>query len=151
AIGIIIIIGDAVFSPINGMGHFPHPPFPTSVFAAIGAAVGEETMFRLFFISFWTWLLSRIILRGRWQTGIYWVVSIFSAVSFGMAHLPSVMVLEGWTSMSQVPPVLIAELVLLNGIMSLFAAYCFKRFGILAPMGIHLWADVLWHVIWGLL
>ncbi|MGZ6316363.1 MAG: hypothetical protein ACXWNQ_03815, partial [Anaerolineales bacterium] len=40
AIGIIIIIGDAVFSPINGIGHFPHPPFPTSVFAAIGAAVG---------------------------------------------------------------------------------------------------------------
>jgi hypothetical protein len=149
--GIVIIIGDAIFSPVNGMGHFPHPPFPTSIFAAIGAAIGEETMFRLFFISFWTWLVSRIILRGRWQTGIYWIVSVFSAVAFGIAHLPSVMVLQGWTSVAQVPPVLLAELIVLNGVISFFAAYYFKKFGILAPMGIHLWADIVWHVIWSVL
>ena len=108
-------------------------------------------MFRLFFISFWTWLVSRIILRGRWQAHVYWVVSVFSAIAFGMAHLPSLMFLQGWTSMTQVPPVLLTEIMLLNGVLSLIAAYCFKKFGFLAPVGIHLWADVVWHVIWGLL
>lgn len=149
-VGILIIIGDSIFAPINGIGHYPHPPFPTSILAAIGAGIGEETIFRLFFISFWTWLVSKVILRGRWQIPVYWVVSVFSAIAFGISHLPSIMILQGWTSMAQVPTILILELVLLNGILTLFAAYFFKKYGFLAPVGIHFWADVIWHVIWGL-
>ena len=151
AVGIAIIIGDLIFAPINGLGHFPHPPFPTSIVASITAGIGEEIMFRLFFITLWTWVVSKIILRGRWQNPVYWVVSIFSAVTFGLGHLPSIMYLEGWTSMSQVSPVLIVELILLNGILSIAAAYYFKKYGFLAPVGIHLWADIVWHAIWGAL
>jgi membrane protease YdiL (CAAX protease family) len=149
-VGIVIIIGDLVFSPINGIGHFPHPPFPASIVASIAAGIGEEVMFRLFFISFWTWLVSKIILRGRWQTQVYWVISLVSAIAFGLGHLPGVMFLKGWTSMAQVPPILMVEMILLNGILSLFAAYYFKKYGFLAPVGIHFWADMVWHVIWGL-
>jgi hypothetical protein len=150
-VGAVIIIGDLIFSPINGIGHFPHPPFPTSIFASIGAAIGEEVMFRLFFISFWTWLVSKIILRGRWQTQVYGFISIVSAIAFGLGHLPGVMFLQGWTSMAQVPSMLLVEMILLNGILSLFAAYYSKKYGFLAPVGIHFWADILWHVIWGLI
>ncbi len=149
ALGIVLIIGDSLFAPINGIGHFPHPPFPTSIVAAITAGIGEETMFRLFFISFWTWLISRIILRGRGFTPVYWIFSVFSAVAFGIAHLPSIMYLYHWTSMSEVPSVLLAEMILLNGLIGLAAAYLFKKFGFLAPVGVHLWCDIVWHVIWG--
>lgn len=149
-VGLVIIVGDFVFSPINGIGHFPHPPFPASIVATIGAGIGEEIIFRLFFISFWTWLVSKIILRSRWQNQVYWVVSVMSAITFGLGHLPSVMFLQGWTVMAQVPPILLVEMVLLNGILSLFAAYYFKKYGFLAPVGIHFWADMIWHVIWGL-
>ncbi len=151
ALGAVIIIGDLIFSPINGIGRFPHPGFPLSLIAAITAAIGEETLFRLFFISFWTWLVSRLILRGRWQTPIYWVVAVFAAFAFAMSHLPSVMYLQGWSSMSQVPQMLLLEIVLLNGIMGMAAAWAFKRYGFLAPVGVHFWADLVWHVIWGLL
>ncbi len=151
AVGVILIVGDLVFSPINGIGRFPHPPFPMSIIAAISAAIGEETMFRLFFISFWTWLVSKIILRGRAFTPVYWVFSVLSALAFGMGHLPSIMALYQWTDISQVPSVLLGELLLLNGIMGLAAAWLFKKYGFLAPVGVHLWADVVWHVIWGLL
>jgi hypothetical protein len=149
AIGVVIIVGDMIFSPVNGLGHFPHPPFPTSVVAALSAAIGEETMFRLFFISFWTWLVSKVILRGRWRVPVYWVVSVFSAIAFGMGHLPSLMFLQPWTSMSEVPPVLLLEVLLLNGILSIAAAYGFKKYGFLAPVGVHLWADIVWHILWG--
>jgi hypothetical protein len=149
-IAVVIIIGDQAFAPINGIGHFPHPPFPTSIAASIAAGIGEEIVFRLFFTSFWTWLVSCIILRGRWQTQVYWIVSILAAVAFGMGHLPSIMFLYGWTTMSQVPPMLLAEMILLNGILSLFAAHYFKKYGFLAPVGIHFWADIFWHAIWGL-
>ncbi len=150
-VGLVIILGDYVFAPINGIGRFPHPTFPTSIVAALAAGIGEETMFRLFFISFWTWLVSKIILRGRAQNVVFWVFAVVSAVIFGLGHLPSLMLLQGWTSMSQASPALMAELVLLNGIMSIAAAYYFKKFGFLAPVGIHFWADVVWHVIWGAL
>ena len=147
---VFIIICDIVFAPINGVGRIPHPPFPTSFFASIAAGIGEEILTRLFFISFWTWLISRIILRGRWQTQIYWFFSAVSALAFGMSHLPSLMFMYNWTSMSQIPSMLIVELILLNGIIGIFAAYYFKKYGFLAPVGIHFWADILWHVIWGL-
>ncbi len=150
-IGLLIIVGDYIFAPINGIGHIPHPPFPTSIVAALAAGIGEETMFRLFFISFWTWLVSKIILRGRGQNIVFWIFAVVSAVVFGLAHLFSLGMLEGWKSLTQASPVLMVELVLLNGILSIAAAYYFKKFGLLAPVGIHFWADVVWHVIWGAL
>lgn len=149
--GIFVILIDLIFSPINGIGRLPHPSFPLSIIAAITAAIGEETLFRLFFISFWTWLISKVILRGRWQNPIYWVVAVFSAIAFAMSHIPAIMYLEGWTSMSQVPPALIVELLLLNGVVAIAAAWVFKKSGFLAPVGVHFWADVVWHVIWGLI
>jgi hypothetical protein len=44
----------------------------------------------------------------------------------------------------------LAEIILMNGILSIFAAYYFKKFGLFAPMGIHFWADIVWHTIWGI-
>ena len=41
-------------------------------------------------------------------------------------------------------------IVLLNSIVSLFAAYYLRKSGFLAPVGIHFWTDIVWHVVWGL-
>jgi hypothetical protein len=54
-------------------------------------------------------------------------------------------------AVSEIPSALLAEIILLNGALSLFAAHYFRKFGFLAPVGIHFWADVIWHVIWGAL
>ncbi len=148
-VGLFIIAGDLVFRSINGLGPFPHPPFPTSIVASLAAGIGEEAVFRLFFISLWTWLVSSVILRGRAQPVVYWIVSVFSAIAFAMSHLPSVMFLKGWTDISQVPPMLMLELVLLNGAISLVGAYYFRKYGFLATAGVHFCADIVWHVIWG--
>jgi hypothetical protein len=148
-VGLFIIIGDLVFRSVNGIGPFPHPPFPTSIVAALAAGIGEETIFRLFFISLWTWLVSGVILRGRAQPAVYWIVAVLSAVAFAMSHLPSIMFLKGWTEVGQVPPVLMLELLLLNGVISLVGAYYFRKYGFLATAGVHFWADIIWHVVWG--
>ncbi len=148
-VGIFIIVGDLIFSRFNPFGALPHPPFPTSITASIAAGIGEETIFRLFFISFWTWLISNVILRKRGQNVVFWIVTLFSALAFGMGHLPSLMYSYHLTSVSQVPAVLMAEIILLNGVFSIFAAYYFRKVGFLGAVGIHLWADVVWHVIFG--
>ena len=93
AIGVFFIFTDAILSQLYTLGSLPHPPFPTSLIASTSAGIGEEIMFRLFFISFWVWLISYVILKKRWQNQIFWAVAIFSALAFAFDHIPSVIIL----------------------------------------------------------
>ncbi len=149
--GVVLIIGDSIFSQFNGIGHFVHPAFPASILATISAGIGEEMLFRLFFISFWTWLISRVIFRGKYATQIFWLVAVLSAIVFGLAHYPAIMYLYKFPSFSAVPLGLQIELLSLNGLVSLVAAYFYKKVGYLGAVGVHLWTDVVWHVILGLI
>jgi membrane protease YdiL (CAAX protease family) len=148
-IGIFFILVDSAFQAWHGLGPLPHPPFPTSIVASIAAAIGEEIIFRLFFISFWVWLASSLFLKGRGQTPIFWVVAALSALLFAFGHLPSVMFIYGFESIQAVPPGLLIELVILNGSLSLLAAHYFRIYGFLAAVSIHFWVDAVWHVVWG--
>lgn len=151
AIGIFFIFGDAILSKFYTLGPLPHPPFPTSLVASATAGIGEEVIFRLFFISFWVWLISYVILKNRWQNQIFWAVAIFSGLAFAAGHIPSLMIVFGLNNINEIPFALITEIILLNGVLSLFAAYYFRKFGFLAAVGIHFWADIVWHVIWGMI
>ncbi len=138
-------------SRFHTLGPLPHPPFPTSLVASATAGIGEELIFRLFFLSFGVWLISYVILKKRWQNQIFWIIAIFSALAFALAHIPSVMLLFGFNSVNEIPLALMGEIILLNGVVSLFAAYYFRKFGFLAAVGIHFWTNVVWHVIWGMI
>lgn len=148
-LGIFFILADAIFSQFQTLGPLPHPPFPTSLVASATAGIGEELIFRLFFISFGVWLISYVLLKRKWQNQTFWIVAVLSALAFALGHLPSTMLLLEFKTVSEIPPALISEIILLNGVLSLFAAYYFRKFGFLAAVGIHFWADVVWHVIWG--
>jgi hypothetical protein len=150
-LSLIFIASDLLFAPYNGFGRLIHPPFPTSLVASAVAGINEEIIFRLFFVSFWTWLVGRVLLRGRGLPIVYGIVSLWSALAFGAGHFPALLFLFGAQSLDALPAVLIAEVLLLNGILSLVAAYLFKRSGYLAAAGVHFWTDIFWHVVWGLL
>jgi len=150
-LGIFLVLADGVFSKFHSLGQFPHPPFPLSLLASATAGIGEEVMFRLFFISFWVWLVSRILLKNRWPDQVFWVVTVFSALVFAAAHIPAVFMIGGFKSIGEISPAIIVEIFLLNGVVSLFCAVHFKKYGILAAISIHFWCDVVWHVIWGAL
>ncbi len=151
ALGVFFIFADAMFSKFHTLGPIPHPPFPTSLVASASAGIGEELIFRLFFISFWLWLFSNVVLKRKWQNEIFWIVAVGSAIAFALAHMPSIMFLFGLKTIGDTPLALILEIVLLNGILSVIAAYYFKRSGFLSAVSVHFWADVVWHVIWGAL
>ena len=91
-----------------------------------------------------------MILKRRWQNQIFWVIAILSALTFALGHIPAVMILFGLNSVNEIPIVLMIEIIFLNGVVSLFAAYYFRKFGFLAAVSIHFWTDVIWHVVWGL-
>ena len=150
-IGVFFVLADAILSKFHTLGHIPHPPFPTSLVASASAGIGEELIFRLFFISFWLWLVGNIVLKGKWQNHVFWIVAVGSALAFALAHFPSIMFLFGLNTIGEIPLALIIEIVLLNGTLSIVAAYYFKTYGFLSAVSIHFWVDVVWHVIWGAL
>lgn len=150
-IGAFFILADMTMSQFHSMGALPHPDFPLSVIASITAAIGEEVIFRLFFIPFWLWLLSWAIFKKRYLNQLFWIVSGISALAFAFGHIPSVMALLGLENINQIPPSMMAEIVVLNVVISIPAAYYFRKYGFLAAVGIHFWTDIIWHVIYGLL
>lgn len=77
------------------------------------------------------------------------MVTIFSALAFSAAHIPALLYLYNFPTLADIPPVLYAEIVFINGLISIFAAYYFIKFGFLAAVGIHFWTDIIFHVIWG--
>jgi hypothetical protein len=149
--GVFFIVADVLMKRLHPFGALPHPPFPTSLVASAVAGIGEEVIFRLFFVPFWMWLVSTVILGGRWESGIFWAVAACSALVFAVSHMPAVMAAFGIERINDVPAALIGEIILLNGVVSLLAAYVFRRYGFLAAVGVHFWTDVVWHVIWGVL
>ena len=107
-------------------------------------------IFRLFFTSFWTWLVGKVILPGRGFAIVYWVAATIAALAFAASHLPSLMIIRGVNDLTQLSPILLFEIFLLNGVMSIFAAYYFRKYGFLAQVDIHCSADIVWLVLWGL-
>lgn len=147
--GVAFILVDQVFAGVHGLGAIPHPPFPSSVGASLAAGIGEEVIFRLFFISFWTWLICRVVLRGRALDTVFGVVTALSAIVFAVAHVPAAMFVMDLERVSDIPPSFMVELFLLNGMLSVVAALMMRKSGILAAVSVHFWTDVVWHVAWG--
>jgi hypothetical protein len=76
---------------------------------------------------------------------------IVAALAFSAAHLPAAMVLLRVTSPAQLPAMLLAEFMLLNTFLGVVAGERYLRDGLVAAIGVHFWADMVWHVAWPLL
>jgi len=50
--GVFCILVDVFLQRLHILGALPHPPFPTSIVTSAVAGIGEEVIFRLFFIPF---------------------------------------------------------------------------------------------------
>ncbi|MGK7311202.1 MAG: CPBP family glutamic-type intramembrane protease [Candidatus Longimicrobiales bacterium M2_2A_002] len=130
---------DLALAPYNGLGTLPHPPFPASVVASVTAAIGEELIFRLLLVGGGCWLLTGLVDRGPAREGVFRAVALFAAVAFTAAHLPGILYIVGHgdPAAATLHPVLLVELLVMNGALSLAAAELLRRSGLLAAIGIH--------------
>jgi membrane protease YdiL (CAAX protease family) len=148
--GLVLIIGDLIFAPINGYGRFPHPGFPLSILASVSAAIGEEIVFRGFVFGLWGLLLTWAFRRFNGRSAALWIANIIAALAFGAGHLGTMMALTDATTPADLNSVLLAEIFLLNGIVGLVAGQQYMKTGLIAAVGVHFWTDIFWHVLWGL-
>jgi len=149
--GVSLIVGDALFAPINNYGRFVHPQFPMSIFASLSAGIGEEMMFRGFVFGLWGLLLNWLFKRFNGRTVALWIANIIAALAFGAGHLGTILFLTGASSLAELSPVLLAEVFILNGIVGLIAGERYMKDGLVAAAGVHFWTDVVFHVIYGLM
>ncbi|MBM3308223.1 MAG: CPBP family intramembrane metalloprotease [Candidatus Eisenbacteria bacterium] len=138
---------------------FPHPEFPLSLVASATAGIGEEILFRMVVMGLVAYAWLRIARSrhvptselGPARTTGLWIGNVVAALVFGVAHLPTVMVLLGTTSLSGIPPVALIELFAINGVIGIAAGERYARDGLVAAAGVHFWANVFWHVVWPML
>ncbi|MBN2502425.1 MAG: CPBP family intramembrane metalloprotease [Anaerolineales bacterium] len=149
--GLILVAGDALFAPINGFGRFPHPPFPASFFASLSAGIGEEIAFRGFVFGLWALVLNWALKKFNGRTAALWIANIIAALAFGAGHLGSLIALTGAESLAELPPILLIEVFLLNGVVGILAGERYMKDGLVAAAGVHFWTDIVFHVIWGLI
>ncbi|MGD2158688.1 MAG: CPBP family glutamic-type intramembrane protease [Anaerolineales bacterium] len=148
--GLVLIIGDLIFANFNDFGRFPHPGFPVSVLASISAGIGEEIAFRGFVFGLWGLLLYWALRRFNVRSTALWVANILAALAFGAGHLGSAIALTNAITIADLNPFLMAEILLLNGIVGLVAGDQYIKEGLVAAAGVHIWTDMFWHVLWGL-
>lgn len=148
--GVVFVIGDLLFAPINGFGRMVHPGFPVSILASLSAAIGEEIAFRGFVFGLWALILNWLFRRFDGRIAALWIANLIATLLFGASHFGTVLFLTGATSLAQLSPVLITEILLLNGILGIIAGQRTMKDGLVAAAGVHFWADVVFHVVWGL-
>ena len=157
-VGILLVLDDLIFMPwirasfaltnpdLDWAG-FIHPPFPLSIIASATAAIGEEILFRGFVLGLWAFLLNLILRRWSRTRLALWIANLIAALAFAASHLGTAMVLTGVSTPALLPVPLIMELFLLNGILGLVAGERYFKDGLVAAIGVHFWADIVWHVI----
>jgi membrane protease YdiL (CAAX protease family) len=148
--GALLVAGDILFAPINGFGRLPHPSFPVSILASLGAGIGEEILFRGFVFGLWGILFNWLLKRFHGRMVALWIANVIAALAFGASHFATVLILTKASSLAELNPALIVEVFLINGIIGLVAGQRYMKDGLVAASGVHFWADVVFHVTWGL-
>lgn len=121
-----------------------HVPFPASLLVYPAGGIILEIILRLFLIPLFVWLVSIVLLGGRWQAAVFW----------GAAAL--VALLE---PLGVVGPVLqtgnvswrLALLFAASYVFNLVSAYVFRQFGFLATVNQRLSFYLVWHILFGAL
>ena len=147
-LGVILVILDQPFARANATSGFPHPTFPLSLIASGAAGIGEEILFRGFVMGLWAFLFSLALRRSSGKRLAWWFGNLMAALAVSASHIPAAMLLLKVPSPAAIPASAMAELFLLNGSLGLVAGERYMRNGLVAAMGVHFWADIVWHVIW---
>lgn len=146
--GVLLVVADRVFVAAGSPLKIPHPVFPFSLIASASAAIGEEILFRSFLMGLWAFLLNLLLRRWNATRAALWAGNVIAALLFSAGHLPAVMLFLHVSDPHSIPILALAETLVLNGIVGLAAGERYMRDGLVAAIGIHFWADVVWHVIW---
>jgi hypothetical protein len=133
-----------IFDLIQPLGSESLIKFPASVVAYPLAGILEEIIFRLFLTTTLVWIISNMLLRGKYQEVIFWAVTVFLAVFYTLSQLNLFQNLLG-----AVDVLILARFFIVIAANFILAAYLYRRYGFLAAISMRLGDYLVWHIIWG--
>jgi hypothetical protein len=146
-LGVAIGLIDLLVATLQDWPGFPQPTFPFSLVASVTAAISEEILFRSFVLGLWACLLHPVLRRWVDRRVTLQIGNLLAALAFAAGHLASAMLLFGAASPTEIPPLILVEIIVLNGIVGWVAGIQYIRQGLLAAVGLHFWVDVVLHVV----
>lgn len=141
-----LIIGSSSRVHPLATGSDVHVKFPFSIPYYAYGAVFLEIFLRLFCIPFLVWLISNVILRGRWQTPVFWFAAFLVALYEPMPYM-----MEDFAGKTPLGSIYVVFTTLIGPlfISNVVAAYLFRKYGILASIVMRLSHYLIWHIIYG--
>jgi hypothetical protein len=118
--------------------------FPASLVVYPLAGILEEIIFRLLFVTILVYVISNVLLHGRWQEAIFWLVSIFLAVFYYLIQLGQYQNLIGELNL-----IIMARFFVGIVVLFILAALYYRRYGFLAAISLRLGYYIVWHIAWG--
>ncbi len=145
-LGSLLLVSDYVFYRVGSPLSFfttELPPWYKGLVGSFFGGIGEELIYRLFFMTLLVWIIN-LGIRNKGKTPKAWTVwaaMIIAAILFSLAHLPIA------SSLSEVTMIVATRGILLNGIAGIGFGYLYWKKGLLFVMIAHFTADITLHVI----
>jgi hypothetical protein len=148
ALGVVAIITDLATGwtqVVADKMHLPsiHIDFPASALIYPGGAIIVEVIYRLLLIPLLLWLISGVILRGRQEERVFWVLAVLTSLLEPLSQDLREM-LNGPSRLAFVC-VFVEDYALNFG-----QAWLFRRLGFLSSVLLRVFFYLIWHVLWGL-
>ncbi len=143
--GAMIIVGYHVFAP-SALAALQEKTSLPLVARVLYGGITEEVLVRWGLMTLLVWAGWRLLQRGRDATrlGVVWFAIVLSAVLFGVAHVPAVVI-----TMESVPASIVAYIIAGNTLFGIIAGYLFWRDGLEAAIAAHALAHVLAYALRG--
>lgn len=123
-------------------GVVSHAQFPPSLLFYLYGTWFLESFLRIFWLPFFVFVVSRLLLRGRGDKTVFWIGAMIAAL-----YEPSPFMMERLHSGD--PLGAAAELLQPLFVANLIAAWEFRRFGVAAPFVMRYAFYLVWHVLYG--
>jgi len=148
AVGVgLLSVGNALLLEFSFESMLPEAkaPIPNPWFlllASMGAAINEEILCRIGFMTIAVWIFTVLARQREPGTGLVWSGIFLSSLGFASLHLPQTIALYG-----DLTAPLLAMVILGNGIPGLLFGWLYWRTGIAAAMIAHFTADFSIYVL----
>jgi hypothetical protein len=125
--------------------NFTHVPFPGSIPFYVFGAIFMEIFLKLVCIGMLSWLISSLLLRGKYAETTFWIVTILVAFYEPMPYIQQ-SISAGKSPLLAIGAGMLSPLYISNVI----SGYIGKRFGFLASLTMRLAHYTVWHILFPL-
>jgi hypothetical protein len=129
------------FAQFSGLAAF-NAPWPGSLLFYSGGAILVEVFYRLLPVPLLLWLVSNVLLRGRGQIQVFWVLALLSSLIE-----PATQDLDGFKFGASL--LLVASGFVPDFLLNLAQVVMFRNYGFVASIVTRVGMYLVWHVAYG--